>query len=129
MDPIRRNNIPPNIPNAAPAGDAAPAGKTEKKFEVGAGDAASGAQSTQSTGSTAAMVRPNFERMASMLKSGDAQNMTREQLRDHVISGETKHLFGEQATPEMQAAVSEAFRDDPQLAQVMNRLLSSAGNS
>jgi len=128
MDPIRRNNIPPNIPNATPAGDAAPAGKTEKKFEVGAGDAAGGAQSTQSAGNTAAMVRPNFERMASMLKSGAAQSMTREELRDHVISGETKHLFGDKATPEMQAAVADAFREDPQLAQVMNRLLSKAGS-
>ena len=128
MDPIRRNNIPPNIPNAAPAGDTAPAGKTEKKFEVGAGDAAGGAQSTSSAGTTAAMVRPNFERMAAMLKSGSAQSMTREELRDHVISGETQHLFGDKATPEMQTAVSDAFRDDPQLAQVMNRLLSKSGS-
>jgi len=128
MDPIRRNNIPPNIPASAPAGDAAPAGKTDKKFEVGAGDPAGAAQSTPSAGATAPMVRPNFERMAALLKSGADQSMTREQLRDHVINGETKHLFGDQATPEMQAAVADAFRDDPQLAQVMNRLLSKAGS-
>jgi hypothetical protein len=67
--------------------------------------------------------------MASLIEQGLNQSMDREQLREHVISGETKNMFGDLATPELTAAVTEVFRGDPHLSQALNRLLGKvAGN-
>jgi hypothetical protein len=125
MDPIQRK-ITPNTPNVqGPQGPSGPggAGATGKKFEVGAAEGAAGGGSTQGTQSVS---RPAFTEMASVIQDGVGRSLTREQVRDELIDHETKSTFGDAATPEMSAAISDAFKNDPHLSQLFNQLYAQA---
>ncbi|HSI32799.1 MAG: hypothetical protein ACAI43_25395 [Phycisphaerae bacterium] len=124
MEIRRNNNVPPNVGAPQQAGEATPAGKADKSeraFELGAPQTTGAAQGSGPT--VPVPVRPNFDRMASLIEQGLSQSMDREQLREHVISGETRNMFGDLATPELTEAVTEVFRGDPHLSQALNRLL------
>jgi hypothetical protein len=119
MDPIRPK-ITPNIQPPANTPPAAPTEQTGKKFEVGSTGA------TQPVIVPQTIARPSFDRIRALLNDPSAKTMSREQLREHVIASETKHLFGDNADHDMVAAVTQAFEDDPHLSQLFNRLVSKA---
>ncbi len=129
MNPIQPKFTPPGISQPTKANETSAtenttgADEAARAFEVGSGPAAAATQTAQSA---ANIVRPNYDRIRSLIDSGNSQSMTREQLRDHVVGGETTNLFGSNASPEMKAAVSDAFQNDPHLSQLLNRLLSKA---
>jgi hypothetical protein len=119
MDPIRPK-ITPNIqpsatPPAAPADEAA-----ARKFDVGT------AGPVQPSAVAQTIARPNFDRIRALINDPSVKSLSREQLREHVIASETRHLFGDNASPEMVASVTQAFEDDPHLSQLFNRLVSKA---
>jgi len=117
MDPINRKTTPPDVSQASPTGPAQGAGSAEKKFDVGA----TGGQVPSAAGAAAA-IRPNFDRMASRIQSYVSKSMSRDQVLDALVDSETKQTFGESASPQMTAAVAEAFRNDPHLSQMFNQL-------
>jgi hypothetical protein len=119
MDPINRK-ISPNIQPPATPTPASGAQETTRKFEVGS------AEATQANVAPQTIARPCFDRIRALLNDPSVKSLPREQLREHVIASETKHLFGENASPDMVAAVTQAFEDDPHLSQLFNRLVSKA---
>ena len=129
MNPIQPKFTPPAIVPQTPAKETTSTSSTkgaeeaERAFDVGS-TPTTGA--TQAAPTTANIARPNYDRIRSLIESGNSQSMSRDQLREHVITGETKNIFGNNASPEMTSAVSEAFQNDPQLSQLLNRLLSKA---
>ena len=119
MDPINRKVTPPNVPQAAPTGPAKESAPADKKFEVGGAPGQLPAGQAQGA---AAAIRPNFERMASRIQAGVSKSMNRDQILEDLVDSETKQAFGESASPQMTAAVADAFRTDPNLSQMFNQL-------
>ncbi|HEY7120132.1 MAG TPA: hypothetical protein VH475_26325 [Tepidisphaeraceae bacterium] len=119
MDPISRK-ISPNIQPPVTPAPATPAQETTRKFEVGSSEV------TQAAGQAQTIARPCFDRIRALLNDPAVKSLPREQLREHVIASETKHIFGDNASPDMVAAVTQAFEDDPHLSQLFNRLVSKA---
>jgi hypothetical protein len=126
MDPIR-NKITPagpgNIqgPQQTPATDAASG--PSRKFDIGATEGATQANAAQRAQDVA---RPAFTEMAACIKSAVDRSLTRDQARDELIDHEAHGAFGDSATPEMSAAIGEAFRNDPHLSQLFNQLYAKA---
>jgi hypothetical protein len=122
MDPIRPKITPNLQPSATPP--AAPADQAAvRKFDVGT------TGPVQQAAVAPTIARPNFDRIRALINDPSVKSLSRDQLREHVIAGETRHLFGENATPEMVASVTQAFEDDPHLSQLFNRLVSKAEKS
>lgn len=121
MDPIQRK-ITPNVqgPQTPPATGGASG--TGKKFDVGAAGGAGGGGGQEVQG----IARPAFKEMASCIQDAVGRSLTREQVRDELIEHETKQTFGDQATPEMTAAIADAFKNDPHLSQLFNQLYAKA---
>src|SRR2546423_12209168 len=108
MDPIR-NKITPNTGNIQgpqQTSAAGPAQGTGKKFDVGSATGPTGAQGAEQTQSIG---RPTFDDMASFIKDAASKSMSRDQVRDGLIEHETKKTFGDEASPQLTAAVSDAF--------------------
>ena len=125
MDPIR-NNITPNTGNIQGPQQTSATGPTQgtgKKFDVGAtGDAAT----TQNTAATQNVGRPTFDDMASFIKDAAGKSQSRDQVRNGLIEHETKKAFGDKASPQLTAAISDAFSSDPHLSQLFNSLYTKA---
>ena len=119
MDPINRKVTPPNVPQTTPTGPAKESAPADKKFDVGAVQGQLPAVQAQGA---ATAIRPNYERMASRIQTGVSRSMSRDQILDDLVDSETKQAFGDSASPQMTAAVADAFRTDPNLSQMFNQL-------
>ena len=129
MDPIRNKITPAGAGNIqgpqqtdATGATGATAGPT-KKFDIGATEGATQAGAAQQAQEIA---RPAFTEMAACIKSAVDRSLTRDQARDELIEHEAHSAFGDNATPEMSAAIGQAFHSDPHLSQLFNQLYAKA---
>jgi len=109
-----------------------------KKTEGASGADKAGFQKAMGAGQTGATqggggnaggagpVRPNFDRIASRITEGLSKGESKEQILEGVVDDHLTQQFGDKATTEMTATVTEKFTDDPQLSQIFNRLYSQA---
>ena len=124
MDPIQRK-ITPNTGNIQGPQETTPPGATEstgKKFDLGS---VSSGQSPAQTAATGAN-RPIFDDMASFIRDAAGKSQSRDQVRQGLIEHETQRAFGDQASPQLTASISNAFASDPHLSQVFNQLYTKA---
>ena len=97
MDPIRPKITPNLQPGATPPATPADPAAATRKFDVGTTGPVQHAPAAQT------IARPNFDRIRTLVNDPSVKSLSREQLREHVIASETRHLFGDHASPQMVA--------------------------
>lgn len=125
MNPIHRPQPPvtppATSPGSAPVGPSSPG--PARPFSVGGGGGIGGPAGPSGPGGP---YRPNFERIRGRVRDGLARKLDRQQIMHEVVAGEARDTFGPDATPDMVASITQAFRNDPQLAQLLGGLLRAA---
>ena len=85
---------------------------------IGKTDSPSGSQPAEGGGP----LQPNFDRIASKIQEGLSNGQSKDQILEGVVDDHLTEHFGDKATPEMAAEITEKFNSDPQLSKIFSQL-------